>query len=57
MFHSPLRRLNLGKKELEYAVAIRSGIPPVSLRRQNYQDISHFNLNAKVSLTAFPELC
>ena len=28
----------------------------VSLQPQTYQDISHFNLNAKVSSTAFPEL-
>ena len=32
-------------------------LSPVSLQLQTYQDISHFNLNAKVSSTAFSLLC
>lgn len=53
IFPSPRRRFILSRKELEYkrAVAICSGIPPVSPQLQTYQDISHFNLNAKVSST------
>lgn len=53
IFPSPRRRFILSRKELEYkrAVAISSGISPVSSQLQTYQDISHFNLNAKVSST------